>query len=130
MPVYGKLYNWLAIGDARKIAPVGWHIPTETEWQTLIAYLSSQQGNQLKEKGSNHWNANSKATNESGFTALPAGFRYRNLGFEDLSFSGNWWTASENGMYANMFSLTYNQETLIKALEYKINGYSIRCVKD
>lgn len=131
MPVYGKLYNWHVTEDIRKIAPDGWHIPTEGEWEILINYLSNMQGNKLREKGSKHWKSpNTSASNESGFTALPAGFRYRNLGFDDLSFSANWWSASGNGTYATMFTLGYNQESMIKNLEYKINGYAIRCVKD
>src|SRR4249920_2277186 len=42
-PIYGLLYNWYAVNDSRNIAPVGWHIPSNTEWQNLIDNVGGQQ---------------------------------------------------------------------------------------
>ena len=36
---YGKLYNGYAVMDSRKIAPAGWHVPTDAEWTTMTDYL-------------------------------------------------------------------------------------------
>ena len=74
---YGLLYNWYAASDAN-FATSGWHVPSYTEWTTLITYLggSSVAGGKLKETGTVHWaSPNTGATNESGFTGLPGGYR-------------------------------------------------------
>jgi uncharacterized protein (TIGR02145 family) len=87
--VYGRLYNWYAVNDPRSIAPAGWHVASEADWQQLEAYLGmneadlnltgyrgTTEGGKLKEVGTMHWaGPNAGATNESGFTALPGGFR-------------------------------------------------------
>src|SRR6266496_3426307 len=76
--VYGKLYNWYAVIDSRKIAPAGWHVPSKAEWTILINSLGGLNlaGGAMKEAGLTHWNTpNSGATNNSGFIGLPAGNR-------------------------------------------------------
>src|ERR1035437_682216 len=76
--IYGRLYNWYAATNSHNIAPIGWHVPTEAEWTTLIYYLGgySVAGGKMKETGTTHWKTpNTGATNESGFTALPSGVR-------------------------------------------------------
>src|SRR6478736_1024516 len=97
--VYGKLYNWYAATDPRKIAPQGWHIPSTEEWEALISFLGGESaGGQMKESGLAHWTIpNSGATNISGFTGLPAGLRYGGT-FSDLGISGIWWS-SNTGAY-------------------------------
>jgi uncharacterized protein (TIGR02145 family) len=74
---YGALYNWYAVNTA-KLCPVGWHVPSIDEWDVLLTYVGSGNGagGNLKETGTTHWTApNTGATNNSGFTALPAGYR-------------------------------------------------------
>ncbi len=80
--VYGYLYEW---NLAQTIAPDGWHLPSQAEWQTLVDYLggSDKAYNKLLEKGTAHWGSPNDATNESGFTALPSGYydtRYDEFG--------------------------------------------------
>src|SRR5450432_4786545 len=75
---YGRLYNWFAVNDSRRLAPIGWHIPTEAEWSTLSVCLGDFEvvGGKMKETGTTHWsNPNKGATNTSGFAALPGGNR-------------------------------------------------------
>lgn len=73
--IYGKLYNWYAVVDWRNLCPSGWHVPSTDEWDTLITYLGGGKiaAVKLKEAGNSHWKGTNTATNESGFTALPAG---------------------------------------------------------
>jgi len=76
--VYGRLYNWYAVNDSRYIAPVGWHVPSDAEWLTLVDYLGGDTvaDGKMKEIGTTHWvSPNTGATNESGFSALPGGYR-------------------------------------------------------
>lgn len=71
--IFGYLYSW---ETAEAIAPTGWHLPSQTEWQTLVNYLGGYDKayNKLLEAGTSHWNYPNDATNESGFTALPSGY--------------------------------------------------------
>ena len=56
---YGKLYNWYAVVDQRKLAPKGWHIPSIEEWQTLNKHLGgSRSGSSLKLKAKDGWQKN------------------------------------------------------------------------
>jgi uncharacterized protein (TIGR02145 family) len=75
---YGRLYTWYAVTDKRNVCPTGWHVPTDIEWTTLTTYLGGVRvaGGKLKETGTTHWQyPNTGATNETGFTALPSGYR-------------------------------------------------------
>ena len=96
---YGALYNWWAATDARNIAPVGWHLPSKTESETLQTYLGgySDAGGKLKETGFTYWNSpNTGATNESGFNARGSGYRNK-LGIFDFSIKLDSlpWTTTE-----------------------------------
>lgn len=96
--VYGKLYNWFAVNDPRGLAPNGSHIPTNEEWTTLTTFLGGETvaGGKLKETGFCHWlSPNTDATNESGFTALPGGYRLPLGDFLDVNINGIWWSSSD-----------------------------------
>ncbi len=138
---YGALYNWFTV-NTNKLCPRGWHVPSDTEWRTLTIYLGGESvaGGKLKEKGTTHWESpNAGTTNETGFTALPGGFRNSNGTFEYSSGSnivffrsnGCWWSSTEryyfNAYYRRMYS-TLND--LYSSLSVKQSGYSVRCMKD
>jgi uncharacterized protein (TIGR02145 family) len=75
---YGALYNWYSVNTG-KLCPVGWHIPNEAEWNTLVTFLGGMNvaGGKLKDAGTAHWNAsNSSASNSSGFSGLQGGSRF------------------------------------------------------
>jgi len=140
--IYGCLYNWFAVNDSRKIAPTGWHVPSDSEWKTLIDYLGGPyvSCDKLKETGTTHWNSsNSGATNESGFTALPSGYRGKIIfGGADLGYNfiykglfGIWWTSTDTlSIYAFERDLNTISVEVDWGYSTKDNGYSIRCVKD
>ncbi|WP_396167510.1 FISUMP domain-containing protein [Flavobacterium sp.] len=133
--VYGKLYNWYAVNDIRGLAPIGFHIPTDTEWATLIVDCLGgvNAGDKMKETGSSHWqNPNTGATNSSGFTGLPGGYRYIYSGsFSNLGVIGYWWSSSQNvGLDAWKRYLSYNNSNAIRVNYYKTGGLSVRCIKD
>ena len=132
--IYGAFYNWFAVTDNRNVCPSGWHVPTPFEWATLINYLGgdSVAGGKLKEAGFDYWEVpNHGATNESGFTALPGGFRNYDGTFFGLGSYGNWWSSSEtSSVYAYSPELTHDSETITGYGMNKKLGISIRCIKD
>jgi len=129
---YGALYNWFAVNTA-KLCPEGWHVPTSDEWSTLEDYLGGHliAGDKLKEIGTTHWpSPNDKATDESGFTALPGGYRQIGL-FGLLGYHAHWWsTSSYSAPYANSRSIHYDASSIDHIDIYKGTGCSIRCIKD
>jgi uncharacterized protein (TIGR02145 family) len=135
---YGKLYNFYTVVDSRNLCPTGWHVPTNSEYQTLIDYLggSTIAGGKMKEAGTTHWqDPNTDATNESGFTGLPGGFRYRGSddNFSWIGSYGYWWSASEvDSTFAWHRYLRYNsaEVNLYDYCYHKSYGFSVRCMKD
>jgi len=129
---YGCFYNWYAVKDCRNIAPTGWHVPTDLEWQTLIDFLggNSVAGGKLKEKGTLHWvKPNIRATNESGFSALPEGMASR---YGGLGYCAFFWSSTElNSEYALSRELSNSSSGILgNTLGYKQYCYSVRCLKD
>jgi len=133
---YGYLYNWFTVNDGRYIAPAGWHVPTDAEWQILVDYLGGNSvAGKLREAGTNHWDSpNSGATNESGFTALPGGWRHHfgDGSFSDLGSNACFWTATEYDA-DNAWSryLGHNNYLLVyRTYIGKQGGLSVRLLRD
>lgn len=143
--IYGRLYNWYTISDSRNIAPIGWHVPTDTEWTTLTNYVSSNLGTSTtipkalasKDK----WTTstvlgtigyNQSINNSTGFCALSGGNRYstgeytNRLG-EVCDFASS--TQSSISIFYDRY-MTYNSNTVTRGNSGKNGGYSIRCIKD
>lgn len=129
-----RLYTFYAVIDNRKIAPAGWHIPSYSEWNTLIEYLGGQQiaGSKLKETGNSHWiGYNSDADNSSGFTALPFGERHKNGNYLNPGFSGTWWSSSTvDNNSASFMSLWRDYAGVLINNGDKKFGKAVRCIKD
>lgn len=131
---YGRLYNWYTIADDRNICPVGWHVPSKTEWDTMIDHLggTSVAGGKMKETGTFHWeNPNTGATNSSGFSALPGGQRASDGSFGDLKHYGIFSIATEkNNTEVWSPSLYYESSQAYNYYDSKKSGFSVRCLKD
>jgi len=132
--IYGKLYNWYAVNDPRGLAPEGWHIPSDFEWNVLVNTLGGDAiaGGMMKEMDTLRWNApNLGATNLCNFLALPGGFRGTQGGFNVRGQQGFWWTCSKadaDRAYSRSLS---KEDTYISAAAADMNiGYSVRCVRD
>jgi len=130
---YGALYNWYTVGTGR-LCPSGWHVPTDAEWTTLIAYLGEVgfASDKLKEAGTAHWRTpNTGATNESGFTALPGGYRSFEGIFNSIGIYGYWWSSTEYNSTTVFFrNLRYKYNLVYKYRSEKYCGFSVRCLKD
>lgn len=135
--IYGRLYTWYAATNSRGLCPNGWHVPTREEWLTLTSFLGGQKAayEKLKEAGTLHWNSpNSDASNETGFTVLPGGGRFRDS-FQDLGICTHFWTSSEFDS-ENAFRILFTKDTSpdccgnYSGCCHKRLGWSIRCIKD
>ena len=134
---YGALYNWYVVKptNSKKIAPAGWHVPTDSEWTVLSTYLGGESvaGGKMKEAGTTHWSSpNTGATNSSGFSALPGGGRFemgRIFGLQ--SDYGGCWSATERDV-ASAYdrSLDYDYENLGRTNYDKSCGFSVRLLRD
>jgi len=135
--VYGGLYQWGELMQyatqegAQGICPNGWHISTLNEWTMLIAGRSAYE---LKEKGTTHWLPGNSASNSSGFTALPAGYRGWNSGsFEMIEEGCDFFTSKEysvDTLYAVDKTMYYASSWIVGGNAWKTHGESVRCVKD
>jgi uncharacterized protein (TIGR02145 family) len=133
---YGAIYNWFAASQPN-ICPEGWHVPSDEEWTTLTTYLGgeAEAGGKLKEMGTIHWTQpNTGATNETGFTALPGGWRFNNDGlFKELNDTGRWWTSTGHEIYGSAAwyrQMKFNGRNVFRHNLLKGHGYCIRCMKD
>ncbi len=152
---YGHLYTWAAAtrgtasdsepSGVQGVCPDGWHIPSDEEWKTLEIHLGMtyreasgfggngyDEGGKLKETGTLHWlSPNVGATNESGFTALPGGYRSSSGIYREIQSFTMFWTASEHdGQYAFYRGLGYDHQVVIRNYTYLNNGLSVRCVRN
>jgi uncharacterized protein (TIGR02145 family) len=134
---YGRMYNYYTVTDKRGLCPQGWHVPSDDEWQILCDYLGGNMiaGGKLKEAGTAHWSGpNEGATNESGFTALPAGRQYHHE-FWFLGEYTNMWSTTE---YLTDYDtdvvwcryLSFSLEQFCRFTYKKHYGLSVRCIKD
>ncbi len=129
---YGRLYNWYAVNTAI-LAPIGWHVPTDAEWTTLTSSLLGDAiaGGKLKMNCTTLWQSpNSGATNESGFTALPSGYRYSDGSFNNVGLYGYWWSSTEFSTNNAWSRIMYYQTIYVNPGNYsKSQGFSVRCVR-
>ena len=158
--VYGKLYNWYAVAgiyDAasaanpalrKKLAPTGWHVPSDGEWSNLINCLDpnadggntfpNTAGGKMKtigtlQAGTGLWESpNISATNESGFTGLPAGVRFYSNGmFYYIGENAGWWSSSfDVALGALLRNLYYDYGGSFRDWDSQNLGYSVRCLRD
>ena len=142
---YGVLYNWTAAmqgevsSDANPsgvqgVCPDGWHLPSHIEWDILINYLGGVDvaEGKLIESGTAHWpSPNIGATNESGFTGLPGGFRNTSGIFSYLTQTAFWSTVEAGTSRAIKIQLSSDHvgQIQIGTID-KPMGYSVRCIKD
>ena len=154
--IYGGLYQWnemmqyVTTPGVKGICPTGWHLPTDGgEWCTVTKFLDPtvncgingwsgiNAGGKMKstgtiQAGTGLWDSpNTGATNESGFTAVPAGFRFGNGTFGDIGYGSYCWSSTESGTnYAWYRYLDSNASDVIRYYDSKVLGFSVRCVRD
>jgi uncharacterized protein (TIGR02145 family) len=144
--VYGKLYNWYAVAGIydndpntpnKTLAPTGWHVGSDNEWNTLSAFLGGESvaSGKMKVTGTEFWaSPNSDATNSSGFSGLPGGYRFNQGPFNFINEFGIWWSSSETSTTdAWGRSLNYGgsgNDNAGSGSANKAFGGSVRLIKD
>ncbi|MBW6502512.1 MAG: hypothetical protein K0B05_14070, partial [Bacteroidales bacterium] len=154
LSVYGALYNWYTVDDARGLCPAGWHVPSSVEWASLETYLINNGYNYdgtttgaryaLSIASTTGW-ASSTVTgavgntdypdkrNITGFTALPTGYRLTSGPLLFFGQSSNWWSSTQSERYdidAYARSLGPNSTYFNANAWVLTHGYSVRCLKD
>ncbi|MBL4624374.1 MAG: hypothetical protein JKY42_04450 [Flavobacteriales bacterium] len=128
---FGRLYNWKT---ACEVCPEGWHLPSDAEWLELVAFYGgvSAAGGKLKDVNTKYWGVpNEGATNESEFSARGGGYFDFVDGFLNMGIKGMYHSKTENdSLYSSHLSISVNINEVDLYDGEKIDGYSIRCIKD
>jgi uncharacterized protein (TIGR02145 family) len=146
---FGALYNWYAV-NTKKLAPAGWHVPTDSEWNTLVSYLlvhgydwdSTTTENKLAKSlsATTDWETYGMAgtigndltkNNRSGFSALPSGYRYAQGYSLNIGYFCGWWSATQLDSLSALFRfLNYDKVSFDGDNDAKNSGYSVRLIRD
>ena len=160
---YGRLYLWSAAmdsagiikgntangcgyysecslsGTVRGVCPKGWHLPSEAEWSALFTAVGGKSAARTKLKSASGWNSSGNGTDDFGFSALPAGYRYENGSYYGEGKIAYFWSSSFssstdniNNDYADRRYLYYNNDPPAhdRSNNNEDEGYSVRCLKD
>jgi uncharacterized protein (TIGR02145 family) len=134
---YGKLYNWFAVNDSRGLCPEGWHIPSDTDWNTLLLLTANNDGRKLKSK--NGWDSfggiltrmNGNGTNMIGFQALPGGERLGNGKYNGLKKMGSFWSSTKLDEKNAICRILKSESNVLQQYSMLMTeGHSVRCVKN
>jgi uncharacterized protein (TIGR02145 family) len=143
---YGRHYNWYSVADSRGLCPVGYRIPSRQDFLVLLDFTGRKKerwseksifsqgeaeniGGKLKAVSKFWLPPNPGANNQSGFTALPAGYRAHD--FEDLGLTAWFWTSTEfNTENADGMVLSNESSGARLTYHFKTNGFSVRCIKE
>ncbi|MEN9303538.1 MAG: hypothetical protein RL264_1967, partial [Bacteroidota bacterium] len=144
---YGPLYNWYAVNTGN-LCPVDWHVPTRSEWNTLINYVGNtlNAGKKLKSCRTvtygcpttldPRWDADNTAfgTDDYGFAILPAGRAFISngiLNFERVRSRTRFWASTQNDVSnGDTYEFNDNSSGVNVFNHPKNEGYSVRCMGD
>jgi uncharacterized protein (TIGR02145 family) len=136
--IFGKLYNFYAVTDKRGLAPEGWHISTKNEWEVLENILEGYELSATRLKSTSGWYQNYNGTNETGFTALPGGFRDDIGEYDYIYISGYFWSPPYGYLFSNpeykAIGIGDSNNHISSEGDYRFHGgrssFSVRCVRD
>jgi len=140
---YGRLYNWATAmansassntdpSGVQGICPIGWHIPSNAEWDALMTAVGGLSTAGPKLKATSGWNFSGNGTDNYGFSALPSGSGNSNGSFgNDVGIGGTWWSASEyDSDYAYWRTVFHSYEYVSSDYGIKSYFFSVRCLQD
>ena len=152
---YGRLYTWAAAMDSvgtwstngkgcgfgltcsptypvRGVCPEGWHLPDSTEWHTLFTAVGGKSTACKMLKSTSGWKSSGNGTDAYAFSALPAGYRDYNGGYNREGHYAYFWSSTEynSGTVYSMFLYYYYDDYAFLGYNLKPFGFSVRCVQD
>jgi uncharacterized protein (TIGR02145 family) len=145
--MYGAYYNWFTVNTGL-LCPTGWHVPSEEDWKILkislgmteeqanqVLAAGTTEGNKIKETGTINWvEGSTEANNESGFTALPGGYRIDSpADFLWEGIGAGWWSSTSyvNSGYAWSYHAVYDDTRIYSSdMLSKTHGLNVRCIKN
>ena len=142
--VYGALYNAYAVSEG--VCPKGWRVPTDGDWKDLERELGVDE----EEIDLLYWRGSSLATalageaelwsdasvgervhfNETGFTAVPAGYRLSNGVYSWQGQRANFWSSTIKASGMRRTIIPEITEGIRRTAAAKNIGFSVRCVKE
>jgi uncharacterized protein (TIGR02145 family) len=127
----GRLYNWFAVSDPRGLAPEGWHIPSDEEWDILAENATGGAGAAVRLKSAQGWAGGANGTDDLGFNAMPYGGRGELSGFTGRGRVAVFWSSTPEGnSFARYRVLHASKLNLFSENDFKSSGFSVRCLKD
>jgi uncharacterized protein (TIGR02145 family) len=138
---YGRYYSWQMALDKRGICPVGFHLPSKTEWEILFQTVGNDPAViATKLKSKNEWNKKSgKGTDDYGFNVLPANRVIRSDSFK-YEFNDTYqyndayfWTSTKydsDNIWAVEFFMGEKVELTKIGYDARAAGLNIRCIQD
>jgi len=128
----GRLYTY---DEALTVAPPGWHLPSDEEWEELVTAIGGAAGGGTKLKATAGWNMNGavsgNGTDDYQFTGLPGGYRYTDSTFSNVGNYGHWWSSTATGASNAYYRrLHYTNSDVYRSTYTKAASFSVRCLKD
>jgi uncharacterized protein (TIGR02145 family) len=130
---YGKLYNWYAVSDPRGLAPEGWHVPSDQDWNNLIKFNGSDKISTDKLKSNFGWFAwdgkSCSGNNQTGFNCLPSGALYADGEFVAIGNAANFWSNTMEDESTSWYYYIEDKE-ITRAWNFHFAHLSVRCIKN
>jgi uncharacterized protein (TIGR02145 family) len=123
------LYNGYVVQHKKQICPLGWHVPSEKEWNELMEALGGAKIAGPKMKSINGWSSTLVGNNRSGLNGLPGGGRRENGRFDGAGKLVAWWTTSSDETGTKVYNrfLSFDRPEIARSAASRNSGFSIRC---
>jgi uncharacterized protein (TIGR02145 family) len=127
---FGRVYNWHVVDNAIGVCPVGWHVPTDSDWATLVTDVGGEQMAGLSLRSTTGWFAGVNGTNTSGFNGKPHGMRLPDGSFSCMGCIAGWWSSTSAPSYGAWMRYLYGGGEMDRVDSNEEDGHAIRCIKD
>ena len=127
---FGRVYNWHVVDNTIEVCPVGWHVPTDSDWGTLVTEEGGEQVAGLSLRSTTGWDAGVNGTNTSGFNGKPHGMRLPDGSFSCLGCIAGWWSSTSGPSYGAWMRYLYGGGEMDRVDSNEEDGHAIRCIQD